>query len=65
MDTHIAREEAMMLKYSDVARDDNTGFCRKCTNEQGDCEPDAEHYTCESCGAKQVFGAEQLLFMYG
>lgn len=48
-----------------VARDDNTGFCRECTHEQGDCEPDAEYCTCESCGAKQVFGAEQLLYMYG
>lgn len=40
---------------------DNPGFCLVCGNEQDGCEPDAENYECESCGAEQVFGAEQLL----
>jgi hypothetical protein len=40
---------------------DNPGLCLSCGNEQGGCEPDARRYRCESCGAKQVFGAEELL----
>lgn len=40
---------------------DDPGFCLICGNEQDGCEPDAENYACESCGAEQVFGAEQLL----
>ena len=44
-----------------VARDDNTGICRKCGNEQGGTEPDAQHYRCSNCGDFEVFGAEQLL----
>lgn len=40
---------------------DNPGFCLICGNEADGCEPDAENYECESCGAEQVFGADQLL----
>lgn len=40
---------------------DNPGFCLICGNEQDGCEPDAQNYECESCGAEQVFGAEELL----
>ena len=42
---------------------DNVGFCIKCGEEQDGCEPDARKYPCESCGAKAVYGAEQLLLM--
>lgn len=40
---------------------DNPGFCLACGNEADGVEPDARNYTCESCGARQVFGAEELL----
>lgn len=40
---------------------DNPGYCRACGNEQDGCEPDARFYPCESCGARQVFGAAELL----
>jgi len=48
-----------------VQRDDGTGFCRACGNEQECCEPDAEAYTCEACGKPTVYGAEQYLLMFG
>jgi len=48
---------------SAVERDDNIGFCRSCGNESMNVEPDAEHYPCESCEKKEVFGAQQLLIM--
>lgn len=39
---------------------DNPGFCRACGNEQEGCEPDARNYRCESCGKREVFGAEEI-----
>lgn len=48
-----------------VEADDNLGFCLSC-GEQADCvEPDARKYTCESCDMPQVYGAEELLMMFG
>lgn len=46
-----------------VQRDDNTGFCLACGEEQTGIEPDARRATCEACGAKKVYGAEQLALM--
>ncbi len=37
------------------------GYCLICGCEAGGVEPDARNYTCESCGAEQVFGAQELL----
>ena len=42
---------------------DMVGFCIACGEEHDACEPDAERYHCESCGANKVYGAEQLLLM--
>ena len=44
---------------------DNPGFCLACGHEADGCEPDAERYECEACGARRVYGAEQLLFLTG
>lgn len=46
-------------------RDDYTGICVACGEEQGGCEPDARKCKCEACGAMKVYGAEQLLIMVG
>jgi hypothetical protein len=40
---------------------DNPGFCLICGLEVDGVEPDAQNYECESCGAEQVFGCEELL----
>jgi len=37
------------------------GFCKECGHSQDGCEPDARNYTCESCGACAVYGAEEML----
>lgn len=42
---------------------DCIGFCIECGSEQYGCEPDARNYKCEDCGAKKVFGAEEILMM--
>ena len=42
---------------------DNPGFCLICGNEAEGVEPDTRNYTCEACGAEQVFGAEELMLV--
>lgn len=37
------------------------GFCLACGEDADGCEPDAEHYECEMCGANAVCGAEVAL----
>jgi hypothetical protein len=44
-----------------VEADDCRGYCLACGAEAFNCEPDARAYLCESCGAHEVFGAEELL----
>lgn len=39
------------------------GFCLACGETQGNCEPDAKKYTCDSCGKPKVFGSEELVLM--
>ena len=43
--------------------DEYMGFCIECGAEAYGVEPDARRYECESCGAKAVYGAEELLIM--
>ena len=47
-----------------VEADENAGFCLKCGDDAYGVEPDACNYECESCGAEQVFGAEEILLMF-
>ena len=42
---------------------DNPGICLACGDDADGCEPDARHHTCEGCGARAVFGAQEVLFM--
>lgn len=39
------------------------GGCIACGATRDTCEPDAREYPCEQCGAKAVYGAQELLFM--
>ena len=48
---------------SAVESGDYVGFCLACGDETSGVEPDAREYECESCGAKKVYGAEELLIM--
>ncbi len=50
---------------SAVEEDDNIGFCRACGAEHYNIEPDARKYECEECGKPQVYGAEELLMIFG
>ena len=42
---------------------DNPGFCIACGADAEGVEPDAERYECGVCGARAVYGAEELLLM--
>jgi hypothetical protein len=48
-----ARRQMMSLE--------DPGFCISCGHQQGGVEPDARRHICESCGARQVYGAEELV----
>lgn len=43
-------------------QDEQLGICRACGNEQS-AEPDARGYICDACGAPDVYGAEETLFL--
>lgn len=42
---------------------ENPGFCAACGADAEGCEPDARQYQCEQCGERQVYGAQEVLFM--
>lgn len=43
--------------------DASEGICLACGATASQVEPDAHHYTCESCGEEQVYGIEELAIM--
>jgi predicted RNA-binding Zn-ribbon protein involved in translation (DUF1610 family) len=45
--------------------DTNTGFCIECGAEVSNVEPDARKYPCEECGENKVYGAEEIILMFG
>ena len=56
--TKSVLEAAVLRRVSYL---DGPGFCKACGCEQGGCEPEAADYECKSCGAHEVFGAEDIL----
>lgn len=44
-----------------VQNDEDVGFCLACGAENDGVEPDARRYECEECGARKVYGAQELL----
>ena len=61
MTSHDRTERLLHL----AQEDNNLGFCMACGEEQAGVEPDATKYKCESCGKKEVYGAEEGLLMFG
>lgn len=39
------------------------GFCLACGDNTTTAEPDARRYTCDACGARKVYGAQELALM--
>jgi len=44
-------------------RSEYIGVCLACGDTRDCCEPDADDYSCESCGENAVQGADNLLAM--
>lgn len=55
----------MRFTYDDYQemRECNSGACTECGEFREMCEPDADGYHCEACGADAVQGADNLLAM--
>jgi hypothetical protein len=51
------------LEEIQEAAEEDSGFCIACGALRDSCEPDAREYKCEECGARQVYGAEELALM--
>lgn len=47
---------------SDV-EDGTLGACRACGEHTSGVEPDARGYECDACGAREVYGLEELVVM--
>ena len=48
-----------------LMEDDGNGFCLACGEDASSfVEPDATHYQCGQCDENQVFGAQEILFMF-
>ena len=60
---HPAIHPSLTFKrvFEAASGDEFTGFCAACGAETEGIEPDAREDSCEDCGAKRVYGAEQLL----
>ena len=57
----LKRKLTMKRVLAAAKRDDYSGFCTACGAHAHGVEPDARGYTCESCGADKVYGAEELV----
>jgi hypothetical protein len=56
--------EGKEIDLEDLEAEGADGACLACGEYAYGVEPDATGYTCESCGAKQVMGAENILIIY-
>ncbi len=61
----INNDELMAAVEESMFGMGSAGFCLACGEQQDGCEPDARRYECECCGARKVYGAEELLLMGG
>ena len=54
---------AMGLMEEDICTIE--GVCIKCGEITHGVEPDAEKYKCESCETNTVYGAQQIVLLFG
>lgn len=58
----ITQFRPVVTSYDEM--ESGNGFCLACGIDVcSGVEPDARQYECESCGAKKVYGMEELLMM--
>jgi len=59
------RANILNLAMAMVEQDNCQGICLACGEEADGVEPDARAYKCEYCGARKVYGAEEICLMLG
>lgn len=54
-----------LQRYRAACRNGDPGYCCACreVNECAGVEPDAERYTCPSCGEAELYGLEQAVIL--
>jgi hypothetical protein len=57
------RRRIPMDQIEEAMGEGSCGFCLACGEMAYSVEPDAREYECESCGEKEVFGAEEIVLM--
>jgi hypothetical protein len=58
-----SRSELLTLAMVLCEKDENEGICHSCGETQGNVEPDASKYKCDSCGEFAVYGAEETVLL--
>jgi len=58
------KTKAQIMVTMDEVTEGTNGACLACGEiHYGGIEPDARGYECESCGARKVYGLEELVIM--
>jgi predicted RNA-binding Zn-ribbon protein involved in translation (DUF1610 family) len=61
----MTKHDRIELLIELALNNNNEGLCMAC-GEVAECvESDARKYECESCGEKEVYGAEEALLILG
>ncbi len=58
----ITSERVVGLVESTFGSLEDPGLCVACGEQAYNVEPDAREYPCYHCGARKVYGAQELLF---
>jgi hypothetical protein len=58
-------QEILEQAMAAMATDQYIGFCLSCGTEHDGIEPDARRYHCDACDNDSVYGAEEIVIMYG
>ena len=61
----VSRSKLLKDAMEAMEADEYIGFCTACGEQADEVEPDAREYECESCGECKVYGAEELVLMFG
>jgi len=62
--TTTARHRFVFTQAQCLGMDlDDIGGCTACGETAYGVEPDARRYECDHCGAKRVYGAQELMLM--
>lgn len=59
----IKKRPSMRTLMRHVEAGSDSGYCTRCWTLHHGIEPDAKSYYCANCGARAVYGCEELILM--